>query len=145
MMICISFVDCSQPELAMILLTLGISLTGFQYGGGLYMNAGDIAPSYAGVIYGISNTAATIPGFLAPLTIGLLTPDQTQHQWRMVFYISAAIYVFGTVVFVAFSDGNLQAWAAEQTSLGVLEPEETTLELKDIRAADSSEGQSNKC
>lgn len=62
----------------------------------------------------------------------------------MVFYISAAIYVFGTVVFVAFSDGNLQTWAAEQTSLGVLEPDET-LELKDIRAADSSEGQSNKC
>ncbi|KAH9499196.1 hypothetical protein Btru_004415 [Bulinus truncatus] len=128
LLICISFVDCRQSELAITLLTIGISLTGFQYGGGLYMNAGDIAPAYAGVIYGISNTVATIPGFLAPLTIALLTPDQTQEQWKLVFYISAAIYVLGTVFFVAFSDGTLQEWAADRSVLTVPAGDETFIE-----------------
>lgn len=75
LLIAVSFVDCTQPYLAVTLLALGVSMTGVQYGGGLYMSAGDIAPMYAGVIYGISNTVATIPGFLSPLAIGFLTPD----------------------------------------------------------------------
>lgn len=75
LLIGLSFVGCSEALAAVVLLTLGVALTGSQYGGGLYMNPGDIAPKYAGVIYGISNTVATIPGFLAPLTIGYLTEN----------------------------------------------------------------------
>ena len=30
---------------------------------------------HAGVLFGISNTVATIPGFLAPTVAGLLTPN----------------------------------------------------------------------
>ena len=50
-------------------------VAGIQYGGGVFLNAGDIAPQYAGVIYGISNTFATLPGFLSPLAVGYLTPQ----------------------------------------------------------------------
>ncbi|XP_059168721.1 sialin-like isoform X2 [Physella acuta] len=124
LLIAVSFVDCTQPYLAVSLLALGVSMTGFQYGGGLYMSAGDIAPMYAGVIYGISNTVATIPGFLSPLAIGLLTPDQTQEQWRQVFYIAAAIYVFGAIFFIVFSSGDLQTWAKQEMQ------EAASLELK---------------
>ena len=75
LLIGVSFTDCNTSTTAVILLTLGVALTGFQYGGGLYMNAGDIAPKYAGIIYGISNTFASLPGFLAPMAIGYLTPE----------------------------------------------------------------------
>ena len=30
---------------------------------------------YAGILYGITNTMATIPGMVAPVVAGLLTPD----------------------------------------------------------------------
>ena len=69
----VAYTESDKPFQAMTLLTLGVALTGVQYGGGLYLNAGDIAPQYAGIIYGISNTFATIPGFVSPLAIGYLT------------------------------------------------------------------------
>lgn len=119
LLIGLSFVGCSQWVLAVALLTLGVSLTGFQYGGGLFTNVGDIAPSDGGVIYGVSNTIATIPGLLSPVAIALLTPDQTQEQWRGVFYLSAAIYVFGAVFYIIFSSGSLQPWAVDAADVRV--------------------------
>jgi hypothetical protein len=35
--------------------------------------ANDIAPAYAGIIFGISNTFATIPGIISPYVVGALT------------------------------------------------------------------------
>ncbi|KAK3765988.1 hypothetical protein RRG08_002231 [Elysia crispata] len=107
----VSYAGREHSTLAMALLTVGIALTGFQYGGGLFLSPGDIAPRYAGVVYGISNTAATLPGFLSPMAIGYLTVDQTQEQWRVVFFISAAIYVFGSAFFNVFASASLQPWA----------------------------------
>ena len=51
---------------AVLLLTvavgsLGLALAGFN------INHLDIAPRFAGILMGITNTAATIPGFIGPL------------------------------------------------------------------------------
>jgi hypothetical protein len=35
--------------------------------------ANDIAPAYAGIVFGISNTLATIPGIVSPYIVGALT------------------------------------------------------------------------
>ena len=35
--------------------------------------ANDIAPAYAGIVFGISNTLATIPGIISPYVVGALT------------------------------------------------------------------------
>lgn len=69
------FMDCTRTVTAVTLLTIGISITGFQYGSGYLINPGDIAPKCAGIIFGISNTFATVPGFLAPTVIGYITVD----------------------------------------------------------------------
>ena len=37
------------------------------------LTANDIAPAYAGIIFGISNTFATLPGILSPYVVGALT------------------------------------------------------------------------
>lgn len=37
------------------------------------LTANDIAPAYAGIIFGISNTFATLPGILSPYIVGALT------------------------------------------------------------------------
>ena len=38
-----------------------------------YVTANDIAPAYAGIVFGISNTFATIPGIISPYIVGALT------------------------------------------------------------------------
>ena len=44
----------------------GLTLAGFS------PNMLDIAPRYAGVLMGISNTAGTVPGIIAPLVAKLI-------------------------------------------------------------------------
>ena len=37
------------------------------------LTANDIAPAYAGIVFGISNTFATLPGIISPYIFGALT------------------------------------------------------------------------
>ena len=67
--------DCHKPALTIVILTIGVASIGFQYGGGFLLNHVDIAPKYASVLFGLSNTAATIPGFIVPVAISALTPN----------------------------------------------------------------------
>ena len=71
----VGFMDCHHAAGGVVLLTVGVSMCGFQYGSGFVVNPGDIAPRYAGIIFGISNTFGTIPGFLAPIAIGIITSE----------------------------------------------------------------------
>ena len=48
-------------------------ISGCCFGGGFFLVANDMAPAYAGIIFGISNTFATIPGMLSPYVVGALT------------------------------------------------------------------------
>jgi len=38
------------------------------------------------------------------------------EAWRAIFYISAAIYTFGTVFYALFGSGELQSWAVAPQS-----------------------------
>ncbi len=48
-------------------------ISGFCFGGGFILVANDMAPAYAGIVFGISNTFATIPGIISPYVVGALT------------------------------------------------------------------------
>ncbi|XP_077983131.1 sialin-like isoform X2 [Glandiceps talaboti] len=108
--------DCTQSGAAVALLTIGVSFSGFQYGGGFLVNHVDIAPKYAGVLLGITNTTATLSGILAPYVIGSITTNQTQEEWQIVFYIAAGIYTFGAIFFIIFGSGEVQDWAKDDDS-----------------------------
>lgn len=117
MLIGLGYVNCSMPALAIVLLTLAVSLTGFQYSGFL-INHVDIAPPYAGILFGISNSVASVTGFISPAVVGLITKEsQTREQWQIVFYIAAAIYAFGAVFYLIFASGELQPWAREDHNI----------------------------
>ena len=49
------------------------SSRGCCFGGGYLLVANDIAPAYTGIVFGISNTLATIPGIVSPYVVGALT------------------------------------------------------------------------
>lgn len=71
----------------------------------------DIAPQHASVLMGISNTFGTIPGIISPLLTGYLVVEQTTEEWKIVFFISAGIYLLGCVIYWFWASGELQEWA----------------------------------
>ncbi|XP_014680972.1 PREDICTED: sialin-like [Priapulus caudatus] len=106
------YLDCTRPYLAVAILTVAVTFSALQYGG-FIVNHVDIAPKYAGVLFGISNTFATLSGIFAPYVVGQITTDGTQQQWQTVFYITAAIMVGGAIFYLIFGTGELQSWATE--------------------------------
>lgn len=74
----LAFVTCAVPYLGVALLTLGLAFTGCAYGAGFMVNYNDIGGSFAGLSFGMSNTIATTPGFIAPLIVGALTTHVKQ-------------------------------------------------------------------
>lgn len=64
----------------------------------------DIGPSYAGILMGISNTAATIPGIIGVATTGFIL-DLT-GSFAAIFYITAGVYAVGLVGYLAWASGD---------------------------------------
>ncbi len=47
-------------------------ISGCQDGGGFIVSYNDIAGVYSGIVFSIANTLGSIPGFLAPYSVGIL-------------------------------------------------------------------------
>nr|XP_026692467.1 sialin isoform X4 [Ciona intestinalis]XP_026692468.1 sialin isoform X4 [Ciona intestinalis]XP_026692469.1 sialin isoform X4 [Ciona intestinalis] len=102
---------CTDSTTVIVLFVVGMSLRGFTYAG---HNSSpiDIAPMYAGVVFGISNTIASITGFLGPLTAGLVITDKTSiGQWQTMFWINGALGFFGSIFFACFASEVERKWA----------------------------------
>ncbi|KAG8227728.1 hypothetical protein J437_LFUL008010 [Ladona fulva] len=91
-------------------LTLAVGLGGFAWSG-FSVNHLDIAPQHASVLMGLSNTIATLPGIISPSITGYIVQNKTAKEWRTVFYIASAIYLFGAIFYGLFASGELQPWA----------------------------------
>ncbi|KAL4228698.1 hypothetical protein ACF0H5_011741 [Mactra antiquata] len=95
----------------MICLTIAVGVGGFAWGG-FSVNHLDIAPQYASILMGLSNTFATLPGIISPaLTGAIVTEKGNAGDWQIVFYIASGVYVFGAIIYGIFASGNRQKWA----------------------------------
>ncbi|CAG2249681.1 SLC17A5 [Mytilus edulis] len=115
-LIATGFVECEKRGLAVVFLCLALLFTGFERAG-YAVNHIDIAPKYGGILYGITNTIATIPGMVAPVIAGELTPNDTSEEWRNVFYVTAAFYVLGAIIYCCIARGEIQPWALDKENL----------------------------
>uniref|UniRef100_A0A672HXB2 Sialin n=1 Tax=Salarias fasciatus TaxID=181472 RepID=A0A672HXB2_SALFA len=98
--------------LAISFLTISSSLGGIS-ASGFNINHLDIAPSYAGILLGITNTFATIPGMVGPVIARSLTQHNTIEEWQTVFYIAATINLLGSLFYTVFGRGTVQPWAVQ--------------------------------
>lgn len=98
------FVDRFDQVLVVIsLMTLANIFMAFN-AGGFIVNHLDIAPRYAGVLMGMSNTAGTIPGIVGIYVSGMIL-DQT-GSWATVFQVAATIYLVGLIFYLKFASGK---------------------------------------
>jgi len=95
--------QATSPWFTVLCITLGLgSLACFASGMGT--NHLDIGPKYAGVLIGLTNTAATIPGILAPIITGFIV--KFTGDWNTVFYLATAVMLVGMVVWNLFATGK---------------------------------------
>ncbi|CAN6562028.1 hypothetical protein ACFX13_028949 [Malus domestica] len=81
---------------------------------GFAVNHMDIAPRYAGIVMGVSNTAGTLAGIIGvDLTGKLLEAARSvdsslssPESWRLVFFIPGLLCIFSSLVFLLFSTGE---------------------------------------
>ena len=108
-MVMITFVDCNGQYIAVALLCGSVGLSSFNYAG-FMVNHVEISPQFAGTLFGVTNAASTVSGIAAPFIVAAITPNQTQSEWQVAFFIAAAVRVFGGLFFLIFAKTTLQIW-----------------------------------
>lgn len=107
----------SHPIGSIFCLTMAVGLGAMAWPG-FSVNHLDLAPQHASILMGISNTFATLPGIISPTITGYIVKSPpTAVEWQTVFYIAAAIYLFGAIFYGTFASGDLQPWAVEDQDL----------------------------
>ncbi|KAK6627087.1 hypothetical protein RUM44_009564 [Polyplax serrata] len=104
----------TSPLALVICLTAAVGFGGFAWSG-FGVNHLDVAPPFASILMGISNTFATLPGMISPLVTGHLV--QHRAKWQVVFYIASSIYLVGAVFYGIFASGEEQSWAHPDSGL----------------------------
>eukprot|EP01006_Ploeotia_vitrea_P044817 TRINITY_DN66870_c2_g1_i1.p1 TRINITY_DN66870_c2_g1~~TRINITY_DN66870_c2_g1_i1.p1 ORF type:complete len:443 (+),score=26.59 TRINITY_DN66870_c2_g1_i1:19-1347(+) len=69
---------------------------------GVTANVLDLSSTHSGLLYGISNTIATVPGFLGNWVAGAIL-DAFGGQWFLIFVVSIGVSVCCWLVFIYFA------------------------------------------
>ncbi|CAG0883594.1 unnamed protein product, partial [Cyprideis torosa] len=78
----------------------------------------DIASNFAGTMFGITNSLATIPGWVAPLVTGAVLQGQpTFERWRIAFWIAIALLLFNAIFYLLFGTAEEQSWNREESKV----------------------------
>jgi|SRR5579863_5406048 len=92
-----------SPEAAVALVTICLGGTALG-GGGFAVNHLDIAPRYAGILMGMSNTAATLPGIVGVAVTGFIV--QVTGSFAAAFYLATLVYAIGLICYVTLGSGE---------------------------------------
>ncbi|XP_061379217.1 uncharacterized transporter slc-17.2-like isoform X2 [Danaus plexippus] len=115
LLVLLVYTGCSTAlSVAMITMSMGFNgaatLTNLQ-------NHQDLAPNYAGTLYGIANFIGSTAGFFTPMITAYFTKTgDSFEQWRPVFFVGASVYIVSAIFFILFGTGNTQAWNFDDES-----------------------------
>jgi hypothetical protein len=95
--------SASAAGTAIAILCVAASATGLSFSA-VGVNHLDVGPSYAGILMGISNTFATIPGIIGVAAAGFIV--EATHSFAAVFYLIAAVDIVGMAFYLAWASGD---------------------------------------
>jgi len=87
-------VTTTDPGVAVVCFTAAMAFLSFSQAGYL-ANMQDIAPKYAGRLFGLANTAGSLAGILGTTVAGVLI--EKTGSWAIVFQLMVGIYVIGLI------------------------------------------------
>ncbi|XP_032519232.1 putative inorganic phosphate cotransporter [Danaus plexippus] len=109
LLIGLGYTGCA-PILSVALITFSMGSNGAATLTNL-VNHQDLAPNFAGTIYGIANGIGNTAGFITPLVTAYFTKHGNGFaEWRPVFLTGASIYIAAAVYFILFGTGETQSW-----------------------------------
>ncbi|CAG9828058.1 unnamed protein product [Diabrotica balteata] len=113
------------PAVAIFLLTttgandknyaiLSIILVSGSHGAGKsghVVNHMDLAPNFSGVMMGFTNGFSIVISSFAPVLAQIIVKDeQNISQWRIIFYLTMGLNIFGVINNTLFTSGKRQPW-----------------------------------
>ncbi|XP_055695674.1 sialin-like [Lutzomyia longipalpis] len=108
-----------HPYACVAIITISLAFNGSSCLTNL-QNSHDLAPNFAGLLYGIMNAIGTSAGFVSPIVVAYFTEDGNEmSNWCKIFIIGAVFYITPALIFMIFGSGNIQPWNEVQK----LEPE----------------------
>ncbi|XP_013116292.1 putative inorganic phosphate cotransporter isoform X2 [Stomoxys calcitrans] len=115
-LIALGYMSEDEKVLAITLLTFGVGFNAASFCGYL-VNHMDLSPNFAGTMMGITNGLSNLLSVFAPLVVGAIVVDEeSPEQWRIVFFITAAVYLVGNGLFLIFGKATVQPWNYADTS-----------------------------
>ncbi|KAM7352154.1 uncharacterized protein ACRADG_004794 [Cochliomyia hominivorax] len=103
-----SFAGCDKFQV-ILHFCLCLGSMGFYYAG-VRLTPNDLSPNYSGILMAITNGIGAFTGILAPYSVGLMTPNTTIQEWRLVFCVAAFILFSSAVFFCICGTGEIQPW-----------------------------------
>ncbi|CAB3234050.1 unnamed protein product [Arctia plantaginis] len=109
LLVLLVYAGCSTA-LSVSLITMSMGFNGAATLTNL-QNHQDLAPNYAGTLYGIANCVGSTAGFFTPMITAYFTSSENSFEsWRPVFFLGASVYIVSAIFFIIFGTGNIQAW-----------------------------------
>ncbi|XP_059609441.1 sialin-like [Phlebotomus argentipes] len=122
----------SEPYVSVAIISISLSFNGAACITNL-QNSHDLAPNFAGILYGIMNFFGTATGFLSPMVVAHFTQyGSTMKEWCYIFVTGSTIYIIPALLYMIFGSGVIQSWnepVKSQAESGQ-EKAETELEKK---------------
>ncbi|CAF0804037.1 unnamed protein product [Brachionus calyciflorus] len=88
---------------ALFLMACTVACCGF-HNAGIMVNPQDLAPKYAGSVFGVMNTIGALPGFIGVKFSGYVL--ETTKSWSIVFNQTAGLCFFGFAIYFLFGTGK---------------------------------------
>ncbi|XP_001986643.2 putative inorganic phosphate cotransporter [Drosophila grimshawi] len=108
----IGFLDKSQTELAIALMTINAGLNAGS-GIGSILTIIDMSPNHSGMLMAIVNGVGNIFPLLTPLLVGVIvTEPSSRSQWQIVFALTAIVFFIGNLVYIIWGTTDQQPWDA---------------------------------
>ncbi|XP_011207535.2 putative inorganic phosphate cotransporter isoform X1 [Bactrocera dorsalis] len=105
-----SYMTSEESVAAITLLTIGVGFNAAAFCGYL-VNHMDLSPNFAGPMMSISNGFGNLLSLFAPLVVGAVVVNEEEpSEWRIVFYITAGVYLVCNALFIIFGQATIQSW-----------------------------------
>lgn len=105
----IYFIGCNWPPLV-ALLTFSMAINGAAVLTNL-QNPQDLAPNFAGSIFGIISCIGGTTGFLVPAITGAFIAEHNgMTEWSYTFCLGGIVYVVTGIIFIIFGSVEVQPW-----------------------------------
>lgn len=107
----VPFLGCDSTKV-IIAFVFTLLCFGFNAAGDIAIVM-DLAPDFAGILYGFTNAFGNLPAIISPYIAGLLLDkDQgSMVQWSYIFYIVSGFYFIGGIIFLLGASAEIEPWA----------------------------------